>query len=222
MAEAGEKPIPSEAPIPISEAAARVLKFYPAHKAGPLMRQGLADGRIHCSYRELVGHRASEPTPDKPGFWKPDPRGQTQLTRFPWPGDWARRRVQPGWRGGRKRALCDYTALGLAVTWAEVVKIFPGAAAWAADGKAPPRQPDYRLPKETKITAQAIIGVIVDCDLYLDGLPSEIAPGTLRRQCNGAWEAACKANSVKLPLPAWPTFKTFIKSRRGRTSIEFD
>ena len=188
------------------------------------MQQGLADGGIHCSYRELVGHRASEPTPDKPEFWKPDPRGQTQLTRFPWPGDWARRRVQPGWRGGHKRALCDYTALGLTVTWAEVIKIFPSAAAWArpAGDEAPPHQPDYRLPKGTTITPQAIIGVIVDRHLYPEGLPPDIVPGTLKQQCDGSWEAACKANSVKPPLPTWPTFKAFITSRRGRSSIDFD
>ena len=211
-----------EAPVPISEAMGRVLKFYPAHIAGPFMHQALADGRIHCFYRELAGHRAGEPTPDMPQFWKPDPRGQTTLTRFPWPGDWARRRVwilSPSagsrWRAGRKRAVSNYTALQLMVTWAEVIKLFPGAAAWVrpARDEAPP---DYRLPEGTKITRQVIIAVIVDRHLYPQGLPPGIAPATLRDQCEGSWEAACKANDIKpLLFPTWPTFNTFIESRRG-------
>jgi hypothetical protein len=125
---------PPETPISISEAANRVLKFYPAGIARPLMEQGLANGRIRvCSYRELVGHHAPEPTPDNPAFWKPDPRGQTRLTPFPWPEDCARRRVQPR---GCRRPLCDYTAIGLMVVWEDVAAMIPAAAMLAETGVA--------------------------------------------------------------------------------------
>jgi len=117
---------PPGTPISISEAANRVLKFYPARIAGQLMGQGFASGQIRvCSYRELVGHHAPEPAPDSPAFWKPDPRGQTRLTPFPWPEDCARRSVQPR---GYRRPLCAYTALGLMVVWEDVVAMFPEAA----------------------------------------------------------------------------------------------
>ena len=219
---------PPKPRIPISEATGRILKFYPARtKPG---RCDLAAGGLRgrrnsdCSYRELVGHRASEPTPDKPEFWtarsaRPNAAHTLPLaTGLGPPTGPARMARRP------QRALCDYTALGLTVTWAEVIKIFPSAAAWArpAGDEAPPPQPDYRLPRGTTIKPQAIIGVIVDRHLYPEGLQPEIVPGTLKQQCDGSWEAACKANSVKLLPPTWPTFKAFIRSPRGWTSIDFD
>jgi hypothetical protein len=127
-------PEAADKPIPISEASKRILRFYPAAVAGPRMMRGLADGQIHCAYGELVEHRAPEPTPDKPGFWRPDPRGQTCLTPFPWPEDWVRRSVQPR---GYRRPLCSYVALELTVVWADVIALFPAVAqAEAAEEEA--------------------------------------------------------------------------------------
>jgi hypothetical protein len=125
MVEAGDKSTSTEIQIPISEAANRILAFYPAHIAGPRMIQGLVDGRICCAYRELTGHRAGEPTPHEPAFWKSDPRGQTRCTRFPWPGDWIRRSVQPR---GYRRPTFICTAIGLTVSWCGVVAVFPALA----------------------------------------------------------------------------------------------
>jgi hypothetical protein len=163
MAKADEKPTPSETPIPISEAAGRVLKFYPVHVAGRKMMKGLAAGLIHCSYDELVGHRPPEPTPDMRAFWQRDPRGKMYLTPFPWIGDWVQRLV---YARDYRRPLCDCTGLGLKVMWSEVVAIFP-----ACESVPVPKQTARRGAKP-KFTPEKINSSQKWLQNYLDEKPS--------------------------------------------------
>jgi hypothetical protein len=120
MGKAAAKPILY---IPISEAARRVLKTYPARIARRAMRRGLAGGRIRCDYQEVIDDRDGDPLPNDPKFWRPDPRGdRTDFTRFPWPGNAVRRLV---YLRGHRGPISDITAIGVVVAWEDVVAELP-------------------------------------------------------------------------------------------------